>query len=553
MLKLQLLFLRLYEQMGEGLARGFGRRFYLVLAALLSVFAVVDAARLHWIFDLRQASYDTLIRHRLHVRAADPNIVILNIDEASLARLSGELGRWPWPRQVLADVVSRIEQQQPRAIVFDVLFSEPDIYNPDSDAAFADFVRQCQRCFLPWVRLDPAQDKLSRLDSRQVPGALPRHGTPAAVAGILPLFDVDGRIGFNTALPDPDGIVRQYAVYEDRGAARLPALPARVLQGRGVPADLSGLPPTILLNWRGPPFSYPYVSFADLYLDSLKEHRQRRPDEFRDRIVIIGSTAASLFDVKATPIAEQFPGVEVVATAIDNLQHGDYMRVPPLRWLYLMLALVLVWATALSFYRHMAPEKLARWFGLSQVGLLLVSWASINWSPWYINLLGPVSYAIACYTLARLYAFATRRALEDNIVLADRRRDSPAQLWLAWAQITTADGRPAPEPLLEHLRRALPAPAAAQGLVAPQKGVWRALEGSVMLCAITPPGAPAPWHEHELSAQMTAWLHAHQQPYGLRQCRVSSCLSARGSAHDNDWLALLAGTLGTAAQSDKET
>ena len=70
------------------------------------------------------------------------------------------------------------------------------------------------------------------------------------------------------------------------------------------------------------------VSFSDVFHDMLSKNKRRPQDEFTDKIVLIGSTAPSLFDVKPTPMSRLHPGVEILATAIDNLKHGDYLRYP---------------------------------------------------------------------------------------------------------------------------------------------------------------------------------------------------------------------------------
>ena len=59
-----------------------------------------------------------------------------HIDEASLARMGKEFGRWPWPRDTLASVLTHIERQQPAAIVWDIVFSDADRLSPGGDAAF---------------------------------------------------------------------------------------------------------------------------------------------------------------------------------------------------------------------------------------------------------------------------------------------------------------------------------------------------------------------------------------------------------------------------------
>lgn len=551
-------FAALYGRLGNWLARRLRHHFYLVLALLISVFAVVDAFYLHKLFDLRQTSFDTLVRHRLLTTPPDPDIVILDIDEASLAQLAPELGRWPWPRQVLGDVLGQIQAQQPRALVFDILFSEPDVYNPDSDAAFDAFLKDCRQCYLPWVRLNASQDGQSDLRAAQVPGAVRVGPGEATVAGILPYFPAGlaaGRLGFNSTTPDPDGIIRKYGVHETLGGVRLASLPARVLQDGGL--KLASLPENVLLNWRGKPFSYRYISFADLYRDSLSESPKRPRDELRDKIVIIGSTAPSLFDIKASPVADQFPGVEIVATAIDNLKHDDYLRVPPLRWLYLLLALGLVWATAWSFYRHAAPEKLARWFGLSQVFLLALSYASLNLSHYYINLLGPVSFSIAYFTLAKLYAFATRHALEDNAWTQSLAQPdaAPRRAELAWLQLVDERGAPMSEALLDKLCASLPKPiqAAAMSLAGSQYSSWRMLEGGLLFSHLAHPDAKPLLDADTLRSQAEAWIAATGlQRYRLCACSVQQAMLNAELPARAVWQGLLAQALAQPVQPPTE-
>ncbi len=76
-------------------------RFYIYLAAIFSLLIVLDAAFLHVTANMRQTAFDMMVRHRIIVPKPDRDIVIVDINEASLASMSKEYGRWPWPRQVL--------------------------------------------------------------------------------------------------------------------------------------------------------------------------------------------------------------------------------------------------------------------------------------------------------------------------------------------------------------------------------------------------------------------------------------------------------------------
>lgn len=543
---------RIYSRGGRWLALRFRHYFYLYLAVIVSVFVLVDATYWHKLFDARQSNFDALVKHRVIKPKPDPNIVILDINEASLATLSNDLGRWPWPRAALADVLSKVAEQKPQAIVFDILFSEPDVLNPDSDAAFNTFLQSCDTCYLPWVRLDPDQDRLSELKASQIPGARKLEGADTNIAAILPYFPAglaSGRLGFNSAAPDSDGILRQYGAYTDVGSARLLSIPARVVfNQKELPPSL---PASFLVNWRGQPFTYPYISFSDLYSDALSEHPKRPKDEFKNKIVIIGSTAPSLFDYRASPVADQFPGVEIIATTLDNLKNDDYFRIPPLRWAYILLALSLVWATAWSFYRHASPEKLMRWFGFSQIVLVLISYISINLSHYYINLVGPVSFSIAYFSFAKLYAFATRRTLESSAWMASHNSEAGTIAQLAWIQIVDQQQEPMSEALLQKLKQSLPAKWQdnCHVLSSLQNGAWRMLEGGLMLTILHKQDEAAVLNTEAIRQQINDWLNSsHLQHYHIARCSVVEQTLSNPDQHASAWQTLFAQALVAAVQ-----
>lgn len=408
-----------YRAVSGFLARKLSNNFYLHLAGLFSLFVLADVLFLHQIVDMRQKSYDLVIKNRLLKPAPDPDIVIVDIDEKSLAAMAKEYGRWPWPRQVLGEFLEHLVQEQPAAVVFDILFSDPDVFNPDSDTYLNEALAGTDLAFLASLRLPAKDDALSQLRPEMIPGAVktPLARDGATVAAVLPFFPAalaGGRLGTINIEPDADGVVRQYPVWIEAHGWQLPSLPARVAQAQGwsVPARQN-----MLLNWRGKAFSYRYASFSDVYADMLSKDKTRPPDEFKGKIVLIGTTAAGLGDIKPTSVAKQFPGVEILATALDNVKHADFIRVPQSRWPYLAVALLVLWATALGFYRNMEPELFARVFGLSQIGLLVISYLSINFSNFFFNLTGPVFLGFVYFSICKVYAVATARALERNVVV----------------------------------------------------------------------------------------------------------------------------------------
>jgi CHASE2 domain-containing sensor protein len=411
------------------LARKLSHNFYLFLAALFSLLALADVLFLHQIVDMRQKSYDFVIKNRIVKPAPDPDIVIVDIDEKSLAAMAKDYGRWPWPRQVLGEFVENLKAQAPRAVVFDVLFSDPDVFNADSDAYFNEVMAGTDNVYFPALRLPAKDDALSQLKLESVPGAVKTETAESGrtVAMVLPFFRAaleSGRLGTFNVDPDADGIVRAYPVWLDAYGWRLPSLPAKVASGLGHPLPERQ---NVLLNWRGKPFSYRYASFSDVYFDMLSKEKTRPQDEFKGKVVLIGSTATGLADIKPASMSKAFPGVEILATAIDTFRHGDHIRVPTSRWPYLLVALVILWGTAIAFYRTVEPDLFARVFGLSQIGLLVLSYLSINFTNWFFNLTGPVFLGFVYFSIAKVYAVATVRALERNVV-AQSLRGSGSQV-----------------------------------------------------------------------------------------------------------------------------
>jgi len=480
-----------YRAVSGFLARKLSNSFYLHLAGAFSLFALADVLFLHQIVDMRQKSYDMVVKNRILKPAPDPRIVVVDIDEKSLAALAGEYGRWPWPRQVLGEFLENVAQQQPRAVVLDILFSDPDVFNPDSDAYLNQVLAATDRTFLPYLRLPAKDDALSQLKPEMIPGAIrtPLAQDGATIAAVLPFLPAalaGGRVGTFNVEPDPDGTVRQYPVWLEAYGWQLPSLPMRIAQAQQwqIPSRQN-----ILLNWRGKPFSYRYVSFSDVYSDMLSKQKQRPQDEFKDKIVLLGTTATGLGDIKPTSMAKEFPGVEILATAIDNLEHNDFLRVPTSRWPYLLVALLVLWGTALGFYRNLEPDLFARVFGLSQIGLLVLSYLSINFTNYFFNLTGPVFLGFIYFSICKVYAVATARALERNVVVESLRGPGSQVATMALFQIAGRDDT-STGIFMRALKRAVDrtgrAPKDVEVLRGKQRGVFGLFESILVVSWVHP-------------------------------------------------------------------
>ena len=498
MLKLKLKLI--LSQWLANITRKLKNNFYIYLASLLTVFVLIDASTFGVGLNMRDKAFDFMVEYRDFVPVANKDIVIVDINEASLAAFAKEYGRWPWPRQVMGEFVENIQAQKPKAIVFDIVFSDADIYNPDSDAYFNEVIAASDNTFFPILRLDPSQDHLSQITPNMIPGIKRIHKgvdenkqeiKPIAV--VLPFFKgalKANRLGTHNVYPDADGIVREYRMVHDENGWRLPSLSKVIADYNG--ANTTKIPQNILINWRGKPFTYNYVSFSDVFTDLASQHKRRPQNEFTNKIVIIGSTASGLFDIKPTAMDKQFPGVEILATAIDNAKHGDYLKVWRGQTPYVLLSLLLIWLTTFAFYIKVDRDKFNTIFTSSQIGLLMLSYVAINVSNTYLDLTAPILWAVAFFSIAKIYALATDRALQRWLVIGAT-SDTPEHNVLIMP-ILIESKEALSDALLKKLKRkielASKTPNSVEILQGIQSGIW-GLFGDMVI---------------------VSWIYAHNQP-----------------------------------------
>ena len=342
-------------------------RFLVALAAATMCLAVVETQWLRATESLSNNVQDAFVRRHAAGLKADPEIVIVSVDERSITGMVDYAGRWPWPRSVHGELVAGIAAQKPKAIVFDILFGEPDRDRPESDEAFNDAVKPLDNVYFPTARHaaegDPSGAAIAELapalGAFRSPGAQP----DAHIDVLLPLALVpeNWRLGLINFIQDRDGVGRRYSVYSSEYGWRVPSLPARV------GADLGwALPdtPDIIIGWRGGATAHPLVSYLDLYEDFNREKRQRPQDEFTDRIVVIGGTATGLYDIRVTPISNVHSGAEILASAIDSLKNRTWLTAAP-PWSGALLAVALTGLLLLACLRRV--ETLVLGAGLAVV------------------------------------------------------------------------------------------------------------------------------------------------------------------------------------------
>lgn len=390
------------------------KSFYLLLAGLLSVVFILDQTSTHLIRGMQSSTFDWLLRHRINYKAPDRDIIIIDIDDASLSALADRYGRWPWPRDLMARTLASLLQTQPKAIVFDIIFSEKDRVNPTADARFAHTVATAPSVYIPMVLLDDLD--IHKRPAKQIPTAFQVSDIAAAdaqLAVLQPYFAGDlkaAQLGTNNVEPDQDGVIRRFELFQERQGWRVSSIAEQVRLGLSAPAPEDS---SLLLNWRGPAFSYPFVSFSSVVSMVDRGDLAHLRKDFGGKIVLIGSTAASLFDVRATPMAKVHPGVEILATVLDNVKNSDDLREPP-PWLRAALSVAFVALLAWIFYgqRH-AYVSDALFVGL-QLALVATAFIALNLGRLYLDMTVPITAGLAYFTLARLHAALAEGALINH-------------------------------------------------------------------------------------------------------------------------------------------
>jgi adenylate cyclase len=352
-------------------------RFPILLAAAAWLLAAAG-----WGLELTPRLEHPLLDANLRNLAArlppDPDIVLLDIDEPTLAAMAPTWGRYPWSRAVYGTLLEGLARQSPRAVMFDILFTDPHKEHAQDDLYFIETARKLANVYFSMVRLPAAVDEQGIL-LKQVKGLTP---TPAAkpearAALLLPLPGLadTGRVGAINITADADGVIRRYPLYHDLYGWRLPSLPARIARdlGYAVPEAKEQL-----LVWHGTKRSHNYktISLHEALADFERSIPQRRVDEFRDKIIVIGTTAPGLHDIKLTPLGADFPGPEVLATALDNLKNGEHLYIAP-AWTMLAAVTLALALLAAAFARNVSPARSGAWLLGATALLAAGGWAAV--------------------------------------------------------------------------------------------------------------------------------------------------------------------------------
>jgi adenylate cyclase len=426
---------------------------------ILLGFAVVLALTfLRWwdpylIRSTREIAFDQFQRISPREYQALP-VRIADIDEASMAAY----GQWPWPRTRIAELVEKLHQLGAAAIAFDVIFSEPDRLSPSSlfkDETIRSVLQQAGS--LPENSQLPDSDKIFAQTIEGKPVVLgfavtnsgntekplvkagfaftgespiaapPRFETTAPILPDLQAAAAGiGNISFD---PSSTSVIRRIPMLVTDGQQFYPSLSLEALRvGQGASTYLIENAPEVeasIGSIRVGDFSVQTAASGSMWLHYAKDSRDRyvsvkrileeseapaTRDLINGSIVLIGTSAAGLQDVRTTALGEVVPGVSIHAQAVEQILSGDFLSRPD--WADgLEIAGVLLLGVLIVLMAGIVSPVLALFAGIVvAAGTTGGAWAAFRYEKFLLDPTFPaISGLLALFTMIAFRFLVTDR------------------------------------------------------------------------------------------------------------------------------------------------
>jgi adenylate cyclase len=387
--------------------------------SVFTLFALVFLIDVTWFGVLRSYDHglsDSLLRYASRSHPPDPDIVMVVADNRSIDILGEEVDRWPWPREVFGEVARAIAAQNPAAIVFDMVFADPDRSRPQSDAAMSQMIAGLPNVYIAMLRNDPVGDQYGVSLRALAPyaGVDPGSRPDAKADMLLPraLRRDAWRLAAINFLGDSDGVGRRYPIVLDVNGWPLPSMGARVARDLGykVP-DRSD----IVLAW--PATSHKIVPFVDVYDDVRRiakgEKPVRPPSEFTGKIVMIGANATGIPDIHPTPRNKTHFGLDIIATGLDNLKHQNYLDTAP-RPVTAGIGLALLMLVGAGYWtRRNSVKVVGALLVIASVAILGIAYLALD-RRYVLHVATPLWYAWTFYAFMALKTYLGERDMRQR-------------------------------------------------------------------------------------------------------------------------------------------
>lgn len=328
--------------------------------------------------------YDSRMVRTASSHGPSDEIAVVLLDQDSLDWAQQELGwSWPWPRSAYGDIVSYFNLGGAASLAFDVLFTEPSVYGPQDDQAFAQACAEYGRVVQTvYFEASQGRDSLWKEAFPQPPLQNDLAQASAISSDEDLLFPIDSIatsaavLGNITGSSDWDKVIRRAKAYRPYQSYLVPTLGVAPLFAAGEDGPDPELEPKNGRLLRFQPSLDSYVPYSagqilqSYYAIQAGQEPLLESDMFQDMYVFFGFYAPGLFDICTTPMSAVYPGVGVHITQLDNYLQDSFLS-PTTFPVEVALVVVLAFLGAV-------PLSLAEIFRLHKLNVLVsVAWMAI--------------------------------------------------------------------------------------------------------------------------------------------------------------------------------
>ena len=385
----------------------------------------------------------------------DSDVIIVDIDEKSL----GKFGQFPWSRSVFASILENVNKDQPKAVGFDIFFTEKDKQSPEEiiksynlipaditelqkikghDEIFGEQLRKTKSVTAVLGSPVPSHSNYDRKAKARFlsKGGDPKEFTYSYSYSIGSLEQLENNVkglGSISFLDQTDGIIRSlplivkfnnevyptmglemvrvgnnqkniYIEMSDIGVNRISARPYKIL------SDPNGI---IWIRYKNPIKSQ-YISASSVFEGKF-------PDNFfKDKYVLIGASAQGLFDLVKIPLGLTVPGVEVHANVIENIIDQSFLIRNPNTYVFELLFVFIVSVLTFLISQKIKPKYSLSIFFSSLIIVIIIGFSMFLFRSELVD----ISYPIFMLTITFLTGLYFRFIEENKIALSNLQKEA---------------------------------------------------------------------------------------------------------------------------------
>jgi len=428
---------------------------YLIFLLILILLILLKSINPNFIKSISFLSFD-LYQKAIPLNKQDSEVIIIDIDEKSL----GKFGQFPWNRSVFAKIIENVNQANPRAIGFDVFFSEKDKQSPEEIIKSYNILSGDVINYLINIKGHDEKFRIQLENSKSVlailgsnvsshssydrkskarflsKGGDPKQHTfnyPYSIGSLKKLEKSVKGLGSISFLDQTDGIIRSlplivrfnkkiyptmglemvrvglnqknlYVELDEIGIKRISVRPHKIL------TDPNGI---FWIRYKSSQKSQ-YISASSVFEGNFDKSR------FENKYVLIGASAQGLFDLVKTPLGITLPGVEVHANVIENILDQSYLLRNPNIYVFELLFSIIVACITFFLSQKLKPKYSLSIFFVSLITVIIIGFSIFILRSELID----ISYPIFMLTITFLTGLYFRFIEENKMALENLQKEA---------------------------------------------------------------------------------------------------------------------------------